>query len=137
MEHLAFCGDDCGICPRYAATRSGDIAGLRKAAEIWYAVGWRDVTKSPEDMVCHGCLAIAKCTYGIRECAQKKGIANCGRCDDYPCDILKQAFERTKGYELICQARCIPEDHTLLLAAFFKKKEKLDKINEEYRKKGK
>ena len=136
MEHLAFCGDDCSICPRYTATQGGDIAGLRKAAEIWYAMGVRDVIKSPEDMFCHGCLTIAKCTYGIRECAQGKGVDNCGRCDDYPCDRVQQAFEKTKGYELICQARCAQEDYNLLQEAFFKKKEKLDAINEEYCKQG-
>ncbi len=73
MLKLAYCGDDCNICPRYIATQSNSIEKLKEIAVLWKKVGWRESILTPEKMVCNGCAAVKKCRYdNIRKCAKKK-----------------------------------------------------------------
>ena len=38
-ERITLCGDNCIECPRYNAHTEAE---LRKVAELWYRVGWRE-----------------------------------------------------------------------------------------------
>lgn len=42
MNRIAFCGNNCDFCPRYIATKNESIEELRRCAEIWYKLGWRE-----------------------------------------------------------------------------------------------
>jgi len=130
MTLIGFCGDNCGLCPRYIATKSGDIHDLEKALDLWVRVGWRDRETSPEKVACSGCRSVNSCRYdNVRICAKNKGITNCGECIDYPCQEIIKVFERTKSYERKCKEVCSPDEYERLYKAFFLKKQTLDAIH--------
>jgi len=133
MLELAFCGDDCNVCPRYSATQSGDVEKLTKVAALWKRAGLRDESVSPEEMACYGCATVQWCRYDdVRKCAQTKGISNCGKCDNYPCEKITKVFEQTGHYAKECKKNCSKDEYEYLQKAFFSKKTRLDKIHEEY-----
>lgn len=123
---LAACGNDCAVCPRFVATRSGDSARLQAVAELWVRCGWRDTVVTPEEIACRGCATATWCRYGIRACTREKGIAHCGHCATYPCDKIAAAFERTALYRAHCQQVCSSEECASLQAAFFDKQRNLE-----------
>ncbi len=89
MLRLASCGNDCNVCPRYIATRAGNAERLREVAELWFRLGLRDTLPSADEMACYGCSSMPWCRHGIRECAQEKGVDNCGQCQEYPCQTVQ------------------------------------------------
>jgi hypothetical protein len=130
MTLIGFCGDNCALCPRYIATKTGDIHALKKALDLWVRVGWRDKETNPEEVACNGCITVKSCRYdNVRICAKNKGITNCGECIDYPCQEIIKVFERTKSYERICKEVCSPGEYERLHKAFFLKKQTLDAIH--------
>lgn len=132
MLKLAFCGDDCNLCPRYIATQSGDVEQLKEAASMWKKAGWRDGIVPPEEMVCYGCILVKWCRYNdIRKCAEDKGIDNCGKCDDYPCKKMEKVFEQSESYAKQCKNSFSREDYERLDKAFFSKRQNLDKVREQ------
>lgn len=46
-EKITLCGDNCIECPRYNAHSEEE---LRKVAELWHRVGWRDCIVSNEEI---------------------------------------------------------------------------------------
>ena len=125
MLPLAFCGNDCNVCPRFTATVSGDLEQLRAVAELWHKLGYQDSVVGAKEIACHGCRSQTYCRYGIHSCAIRKKVLHCGRCADYPCGKIAEAFRttesfashtRTLGYELRDRIR----------EAFFFKKERLE-----------
>ena len=133
MPRLGFCGDDCNYCPRYIATRSGDVERLKEVAVLWKITGWQDVIVPPEEMVCHGCSSINRCTLGIKECAIGKGVDNCGKCNDYLCEKILKIFKENNLLANNCNELLSEEDNKFFQKAFFNKKERLDSINKEFR----
>lgn len=130
MTLIGFCGDNCGLCPRYIATKSGDIHNLEKVWDLWVRVGWRDKDTSPEEVACSGCTSVISCRYdNVRICAKNKGITNCGECIDYPCQEIIKVFEKTESYERKCKEVCSPSEYERLYKAFFLKKQTLDAIH--------
>jgi len=133
MLELGFCGDDCSACPRYIATQSGSRERLKEVAEMWWRAGWRDTIVSPDEMVCGGCASVKWCRYDeIRKCAREKRIGNCGQCYDYPCAKITKVFEQTESYAETCKERVSKEDYECFHKAFFSKRERLHRINNEY-----
>ena len=131
MTLIGFCGDNCALCPRYIATKNGDIHHLEKVRDLWVRVGWRDKETRPEEVACSGCISVKSCRYdNVRICAKGKGITNCGECIDYPCQDIIKAFEKTKSYEKKCKEVCSPGEYERLCKAFFLKKETLDAIHD-------
>ncbi len=124
-----YCGNDCAACPRYTATVSGDEAQLHQVAALWHRVGWRDRVVSSDEIACRGCATATWCRYGLRECAQEKRVANCGRCPDYPCDNLSRAWEATGSWARVCEQVCSPEEYARLDRAFFQKQANLDRAH--------
>ncbi len=130
MTLIGFCGDNCALCPRYIATKSGDIHHLEKVRDLWVKVGWRDAATSPEEVACSGCTSVKSCRYdNVRICARDKGITNCGECIDYPCREIIKVFEKTKSYERKCKRVGSPSEYQILNKAFFLKKQTLDAIH--------
>ncbi len=58
-ERITLCGDNCLECPRYNAHSEIE---LRKVAELWHRVGWRDTVVSNEEITCTGCSSHKTCT---------------------------------------------------------------------------
>lgn len=124
-KKIAPCGDDCGACPRYIATRSGDKSWLEEVAVLWFELGFRDRVVSVEEIRCEGCNPSIECKHGINSCAAEKRVDNCGKCDEYPCDLMLKMFEATESHEEACleeHVTCFP----MLKEAFFEKKKNLE-----------
>ena len=132
MLELAYCGDDCNLCPRYLASRSNSIEKLKEVAALWKKAGWRDSIVPPEKMVCYGCTTVRWCRYDdIRKCAKTKGIVNCGLCSNYPCGKIEEVFSKTEIYAKLCKKNCSQKEYDILHKAFFSKKQKLDKVHKQ------
>jgi hypothetical protein len=130
MNKIGVCGDNCSCCPRYIATLSGNSEELEKVKELWVRLGWRDEWFPAEGLVCHGCDFEIKCAYPkLRNCAYEKKIPNCGICDNYPCELVNAAFERTKHQTSDVLKICTTKEMDILNKAFLHKKRTLDKIN--------
>lgn len=103
---LAPCGLYCGVCGVFMATQS-DSSKLRKAFSKAYAV-------APEQVHCKGCLSDEKFVYcrtcGIRSCTEKKGIAGCHECDEFPCAQINE-FPVPEGKKVIL--RSVPDRRRL------------------------
>ena len=135
MNKIGVCGDNCSCCPRYIATLSGDIGEFEKVKELWVRLGWRDESFPARELVCHGCGLEVKCAYPqLRNCAYEKNISNCGLCDNYPCELVNAAYERTKRLTANARVVCTLKEMDILNKAFFHKKQTLDKINNQRKK---
>ena len=89
--------------PRLHATsreeRQEFIRGRHKAAKT--AAMWSkqfQIEVTVDDVWCDGCLVEGKkCAHcarcEIRACARDRGVANCGKCDDYACEKLGAFFK--------------------------------------------
>jgi hypothetical protein len=132
MIELAYCGDDCNLCPRYIATQSNNIEKLKEVAVLWKKAGWRENIVLPEEMVCYGCNTERKCIYDyIKKCALEKGIDNCGFCPNYPCEKIENVFFQTETYAKLCKENCSKKEYELLHKAFFLKKQNMDKVHKQ------
>jgi len=133
MEILGYCGDGCNACPRYVATQSGDVERLKEVAALWKRAGWRDAIVPAQEMICHGCASVKWCRYNdVRLCAQERGIDNCGKCTDYPCEKIEVVFAQTQAYAKLCKATCSAQDYERFEEAFFSKRKQLDGVHAEY-----
>lgn len=124
---IAACGNNCSKCPRHLPKSE---AQLIETAKLWFDIGYRDSVVSTGEISCHGCHADNWCRYGIVKCASDNKMATCGHCTHYPCDNIKKCFESTLKWLPKCRAVCSDEQFEQLQAAFFNKKENLDKIKE-------
>ena len=124
---IAACGNDCAVCPRYV-TSPYEKTGveLKHTAELWMKIGYRDHVVSNEEISCTGCKVENWCRYKVIACTQKKGIENCGKCAEYPCDNLKDCFEVTASFGPSCKSVCTTEEYEMLSRAFFEKEKNLN-----------
>jgi hypothetical protein len=128
---LACCGDDCNYCPRYTGAANNDKEILKRAAEIWYKIGWRDRVLSPGEMRCYGCLSVKNCAYGIKECCVERKIDNCGYCAEMPCGRLKEMFRRNKKYREISKTLLPEKEYEIFKMAFWMKEKRLKRIGDD------
>lgn len=117
-ELITLCGDDCTDCPRYNAHSDEE---LRKAAELWYRVGWRDHVVSNDEIACSGCSSHKECTYHLVECIKEHNVSKCSLCGEFPCGKINDMLERTAKYQNICREVCSAEEYRVLEKAFFRK----------------
>ncbi len=122
---LAYCGNDCLVCPRYRATASGDPGELARVAKIWVYARWRDADTDPADLACRGCGPTAPCRYGIAACAADKELEHCGQCGRFACPRLAQALAATEESARRCRDAFDEHTYRELEAAFFRKRERL------------
>ena len=114
-ERITLCGDNCIECPRYNAYSKAE---LRKVAELWYRVRWREI-------VCAGCSSHKVCTYGLVDCTEKHGVEKCNQCKEFPCDKIMDMLNRSKKYQKKCKEVCSEEEYRALEKAFFDKEDNL------------
>ncbi len=89
----AVCGAYCGACPVYEAWAAQDRPRLEELA--------RSLGTSVDRLMCTGCRTPAAFCFGgdcdIKTCAQKRGVAFCPDCADYPCERIRR-FEGGAPY---------------------------------------
>lgn len=100
---------------------------LRRTAELWMKIGYRERIVSDEEIACTGCKPENWCRYHIVQCCEGKGIRTCAECSDYPCDIMRECFEITKSFEPAVRKACSGREYEQLKKAFFEKEENLAK----------
>ncbi len=132
VTKMGYCGDVCDYCPRYIATQSGSMDGLKEAAVLWHKAGARSKVLPPEEMICHGCSRDKACQYGVAQCASGKSLQHCGECSEYPCAVLKSRFDVVPKLSEEWKNVCTKEEYELIHKAFWQKKENLDKARDEY-----
>lgn len=123
-ERITLCGDNCTECPRYNAHSEAE---LRKVAELWYRVGWRDVVVSNEEIVCEGCSSHKTCTYGLVDCTRKHEVEKCNQCKEWPCSKIEDVLKRSREYQEKCKKVCSEKEYIVLEKAFFDKENNLRK----------
>lgn len=123
-EKITLCGDNCLECPRY---NSDGEEELKKTAELWYRVGWRDTIVSNEEIRCSGCSSHKQCTYQLVECTKTHAVEKCNQCGEFPCQKIFDMLNRSKKYQLKCKEVCSKEELEVLTKAFFNKENNLNK----------
>lgn len=124
---IAACGNDCSICPRYnKEPYTKTEAELSHTAELWYKIGYRDHVVTNEEISCSGCKEDNWCRYQVVKCVNEKKLSNCGQCEQYPCDNIKDCFAVTKSFAPFCKEVCTEEEYRTISKAFFEKEENLE-----------
>lgn len=126
---IAACGNDCSACPRYVShPYEKTPEELRRTAELWMKIGYRDRIVTNEEIACTGCRPENWCRYQAVTCCEEKGIPNCALCEAYPCAGMKACFEITASFEPRCRLVCTEEEYSRLKRAFFEKEQNLERI---------
>lgn len=123
-EKITLCGDNCLECPRYHAHSAEE---LKKTAELWFRIGWRETIISNEEIACSGCSSHKECTYHLVECTKSHNVEKCSQCGEFPCGKITDMLERSKKYEEKCREVCSDEELEMLTKAFFNKENNLNK----------
>ena len=123
-DKITLCGDNCIYCPRYNARTDDE---LKRVAELWYKVGWRDSVVSNEEIKCTGCSSHKQCTYQLVDCTQEQGVAKCNQCKEFPCEKISDMLKRSEAYQNKCREVCTTEEYADLEKAFFDKENNLRK----------
>ena len=132
MFRIGVCGDNCSYCPRYIATQNRSANELEKVKELWVRLGLRGAAFAAQDLTCLGCKPENKCAYSeLHACAYRKRIDNCGLCDNFPCDLINAAFEKSERLRSHATYICTPEEMAVLEKAFFLKRRNLEQIHDE------
>lgn len=124
---IAACGNNCTICPRHLPKTEEE---LRKTAELWHKIGYRDKIVTTDEIKCTGCTPKNWCRYDIIQCVNDKNFANCGQCGSYPCSHIEDAFHKTMQFEPACRKLCSQEEYEIMKTAFFEKRKNLDYISD-------
>lgn len=98
---------------------------MRRTAELWAKIGYRDHVVTNEEIACNGCKPENWRRYHVVKCCEDKGIRTCAECDAYPCESMKECFQITKSFEPMCRRVCTDEEFGRLKRAFFEKEENL------------
>lgn len=129
---IAACGNDCSVCPRYIKEPYQKTdAQLRRTAELWYKIGYRDHVVTNEEISCMGCREDNWCRYKVVKCVHDNHVENCGQCKEYPCDNIKECFEVTMSFEPSCKEVCTRGEYEIMKRAFFEKEKNLRMISQE------
>ncbi|MBE5806811.1 MAG: GNAT family N-acetyltransferase [Clostridiales bacterium] len=129
---IAACGNDCAACPRYTLQPYEKTEEqLRRTAELWMKIGYRDHVVSNEEIACTGCKPENWCRYRVVACCAERGIKSCAECGEYPCGNMKQCFAVTTSFEPMCRQVCTEEEYAQLKKAFFEKEENLMRARRE------
>lgn len=123
-EKITLCGDNCTECPRYNAHSDEE---LKKAAELWYRVGWRNSIVSNEEIRCFGCSSHKQCTYHLVECTKEHNVEKCNQCKEFPCRKISDMLKRSDEYQKKCMEVCTQLEFACLEKAFFDKESNLRK----------
>ena len=71
MDHIAYCGVDCAVCPDFT---EGKCPNCRRT-------DWSS---------CGACAPVA--------CCRGRGFTSCGQCPDFPCPEMAGFYEESEGH---------------------------------------
>lgn len=97
---IAYCGLSCTDCPAFIATQQDDDRERERVARRW-STGEKPLL--PEEINCDGCLLDEGRLFvfcrgcPVRACGKEKGVATCGHCGEYPCDILEGLWKEIQA----------------------------------------
>jgi predicted transcriptional regulator YdeE len=132
-EIIARCGNACHLCSAYAANVHSD-EDKQKVSDVWEK--YFGFFVPPEMIYCAGCIDSFEpgdkdCP--VRPCAMQKDLANCGYCQDFPCDRLKTRVQPPeKLAELF--SKMPPEDYDKFVKPGLGTWAMLTRINSQIRK---
>ncbi len=106
-KFVAPCGLYCGVCLIQRATEADDLAFLGRFARV-AARQLPAIAGLPAgELLCDGCLSDRRFPYcrecSIRDCTQRRGLAGCHECADFPC-ALTDAFPIAAGKKVMLRA---------------------------------
>ena len=131
---IAACGNDCAACPRYTAPPYEKTEEeLRRTAELWMKIGYRDRVVSTEEIACAGCKPENWCRYRVVKCCAEKGIRTCAECAEYPCENMRECFAVTQSFAPKCRQVCSDAEYARLERAFFEKERNLAALQTDIR----
>ena len=129
---LAACGNDCSACPRYTAHPFEKTEEeLRRTAELWKKIGYRDRIVTNAEISCTGCTPESPCRYRVAGCCADRGIRSCSQCTLFPCARMEECFAVTESFEPQCREACTAEEYEQLRRAFFEKERNLKALRGE------
>ncbi|MCD7811682.1 MAG: DUF3795 domain-containing protein [Ruminococcus sp.] len=123
-ERITLCGDNCIECPRYNAHSDEE---LKRVAELWYRVGWRNSIVSNKEISCSGCASHKQCTYNLVECIKEHNVEKCNQCSEFPCLKISDMLKRSEEYQKKCMEVCTAQEYESLAKTFFDKENNLKK----------
>jgi len=94
---IAFCGIVCTDCRAFIATQTNDSKLKKEVARAWST---KKEALKPGDINCDGCLSAGQRLFkfcevcGVRLCGREKGVENCARCREFPCEKLTGLWRR-------------------------------------------
>ncbi len=121
---ISACGNNCTLCPRFMPKSDSELINT---AKLWYKIGYRDKIVSNEEIACYGCTSDNFCRYSIVQCTQEHNLENCGQCENYPCERITEAFDKTILFKPMCKEQCTKQEYEMMREAFFCKKDNLDR----------
>lgn len=121
---ISLCGDDCALCPRHTARTTAELA---RVADLWRGLGWRDATSDPASLACEGCApgcacSGGSCTFGLWECAHRRGLQSCRDCAEWPCEKVAVADDDTLARREAMHSVARPDEFAALDLAFCRKR---------------
>jgi hypothetical protein len=127
---IGVCGDNCAMCPRNAATRSGSPEELEKVKELWVRLELRAPDFPADGLACRGCSPENDCAYPrLRACARERSLPNCGQCDDYPCSSIDMVCAASERLRERATDVCTSAELAVLNQAFFSKRRLLNGVH--------
>ena len=109
---------------------------MEKIKELWVRLGLRDSDYPAQDLVCDGCRPGNMCAYSeLLACTNERAIDNCGMCNEYPCSLILAAFEKSDKLHVNAVKVCTTAEMAMLKKAFFMKRQTLNQIHWETKKK--
>lgn len=96
---IAVCGLDCTGCDMREATTNPE---LRRQHAEWFKRE-RGIDVKPEDIHCMGCKGDRSMHWSpdcwiLQCCIDKKGLAFCSQCDEFPCARLEEWAQGNESY---------------------------------------
>src|SRR5512136_3149118 len=93
-ELICPCGNYCGVCGVYIATRDKNEKFKEVLVGVFKGVLPGSQNMTAEDIYCGGCLSERKFYYcadcHIRDCTKLKGYEGCHECADFPCQYIEK-----------------------------------------------
>ena len=128
-EILTRCGYRCDLCLAYRPAVEENPSNRQALSDGWFKYfGFRI---EPENIMCDGCLAdhpkLIDQECPVRPCVLEKGLDNCGYCDQYICEKLK---DRIVEFETIRERlqQDIPEEDRRRFILPYESKLRLERI---------
>jgi hypothetical protein len=100
-ELLSRCGFRCDLCMAYRLNVESHPENRQLLSDGWFKYFGFHI--QPENIICDGCLSDQCITLDkdcrVRPCVMDKGLDNCGLCEIFGCDKLKERLVTFEGIQ--------------------------------------